>query len=718
MEERFMQYMEEGQSIYDYTDGRVETVLATVSTRYMGNNPAHCFGFCAYQAEGFKCRPDGRFDLDLSQKLSDARYGQSAWIKTKFYQEGSGSQEFLLSCYGPVEIILNGEKSYRSTVRENVNYKIKKEVTLTYKHGWNELNILCQKTASGFGCIFGVTEPRWNWLSFMAPGNERKGKLGFIYSEAFDGRRSVCDQELLWFPDLDWPEEAKCLTPAERIYEGNKKGFIYGWTSFTIPYKKDGDSVRIRLNQEGAELYLDGELALAKTDRDSGIVQMNLSAGKHDVVVRWEVSLADKECRLPILLDDAGREMAWELPAKIHGTNTSWLYLGISPEPLSTLVSRPELYQLYGKDDKFYWRLDEPSARIRPVLHNQLFGRWNYPLGVTLYGLIAVAQLLADQSLMEYARAHIRECVLLYEYSLWDKHEYGYPEINNQLATMSMLDDCGSFGSAMLELSDESTVMETKIIADDIAFYMKMIQERQPDQAFYRKCPGHYMENTLWVDDLYMSIPFLCRYYKLSGEREYLDDAANQLLLFKQYLFQPEQKIMSHVYDFKYHTDTKMPWGRGNGWCFFSITELLEVLPEAHRNYHDIRNYYNQLAEGYLALQGSRGLWHQLLTHPDSYEETSCTAMFVYGLCRGLRFGWLNGTLRDKAWLAAERGWEGITKNAIDQLGNIHGICGGSAYSFTSEYYKQELLWCENDPHGIGIVLLAGVECCKALWPE
>jgi len=33
---------------------------------------------------------------------------------------------------------------------------------------------------------------------------------------------------------------------------------------------------------------------------------------------------------------------------------------------------------------------------------------------------------------------------------------------------------------------------------------------------------------------------------------------------------------------------------------------------------------------------------------------------------------------------------------------------------FTPEYYKQELLWNLNDTHGIGIVLLAGIEVIEA----
>ena len=107
-----------------------------------------------------------------------------------------------------------------------------------------------------------------------------------------------------------------------------------------------------------------------------------------------------------------------------------------------------------------------------------------------------------------------------------------------------------------------------------------------------------------------------------------------------------------------------------------------------------------------MRLQGKSGMWHQLLTHPDSYEETSCTSMFVYGLCRGLRFGWLAENQRGDALEAVRRGWHGIISRSVDRGGNVYGICRGSSYSFTPEYYKEELLWIVNDPHGIGIVHL------------
>ena len=81
--------------------------------------------------------------------------------------------------------------------------------------------------------------------------------------------------------------------------------------------------------------------------------------------------------------------------------------------------------------------------------------------------------------------------------------------------------------------------------------------------------------------------------------------------------------------------------GRGNGWVVFSMTELLEVLPEDHPKRNDLIEFLNTLCEGYLALQDDEGMWHQVLNDHESYPETSCTSMFIYAFSRGIRFGWL-----------------------------------------------------------------------------
>ncbi|WP_028548203.1 glycoside hydrolase family 88/105 protein [Paenibacillus sp. UNC451MF] len=263
------------------------------------------------------------------------------------------------------------------------------------------------------------------------------------------------------------------------------------------------------------------------------------------------------------------------------------------------------------------------------------------------------------------------------------------------------------------DASEEDTRLtwHPRLIAERIADFMLHQLERREDGAFYRKCTGEYSENTMWADDLNMSTPFLCRYARITGCSEALDEAASQFLLFRKYLYMPDQQIMSHVYDFKYGMPTKIPWGRGNGWTLFSLTEVLEALPNDHEARAELVDFFNELCEGYAALQAASGLWHQVLNDADAYQEASCTGMFAYAFARGIRFGWLRE--KDKFLQATFRAWDGLIRHAIDRQGNVHGVCSGSRYAFTADYYKYDLLRVTNDNHGIGIMMLAGTEVAK-----
>jgi rhamnogalacturonyl hydrolase YesR len=167
------------------------------------------------------------------------------------------------------------------------------------------------------------------------------------------------------------------------------------------------------------------------------------------------------------------------------------------------------------------------------------------------------------------------------------------------------------------------------------------------------------------------------------------------------------------VYDFKRRIATGIPWGRGNGWVIFSLSELLAVLPEDHDLRPALLEMFRELCSGYLALQDESGMWRQVLNARDAYPESSCTSMFTYAFARGVRYGWLDEP--DAYVKAVFKAWEALNRISIDKAGNVHGVCRGSEFSFTPEYYKKELLWNLNDTHGIGIVLMAGVEVLKLM---
>ncbi len=102
-------------------------------------------------------------------------------------------------------------------------------------------------------------------------------------------------------------------------------------------------------------------------------------------------------------------------------------------------------------------------------------------------------------------------------------------------------------------------------------------------------------------------------------------------------------------------------------------------------------------------------MWHQVLDHPDSYEETSCTAMFVLGIARGVTNGWLDDTYRESAL----NGWKALT-NKIDSNGVVHGICRGTGVGDNLQFYFNRPT-IDNDPRGLGAVITAGIEISKLL---
>jgi rhamnogalacturonyl hydrolase YesR len=97
-------------------------------------------------------------------------------------------------------------------------------------------------------------------------------------------------------------------------------------------------------------------------------------------------------------------------------------------------------------------------------------------------------------------------------------------------------------------------------------------------------------------------------------------------------------------------------WARANGWAILAMTELLEVLPEDHPGRPAVLEIYRAHARGLATLQAKDGRWHQLLDRPDSYLETSATAIYVFSIAHGIHRGWLDplahGPMVSLAWHA------------------------------------------------------------------
>jgi len=710
-------------------------VLEVVANRYIGANPPIPFIYRAFSSAGIMQNSEGLYLLDFTDRYADSPNGSYVYAMALVWSDEERSIDGVMEPLGPVSLYLNEERLYRSSVIDELKPDGRATVPLLFQKGLNSLLIEARKTVAGFGCRFGAEEGKVRILQVLSPFSNRAGQAGWIFSEPCS--QSIYGQsqqlfpdwtadeqltKLTWHPRTDWPEVKLHNRNMERIFGYRPNAAAYARTLIEVP--SSTNAVTMSLRTHGAtSIYIEGQLSFSTAEAGTYTQQLQLTSRKQlQHVLVWNAS-GEQQWGFELTFQINNIDLPLRPPLHIHGYNGAWIYAGPIASDAEIISSEPFTAHalLKQQDEKsLYWQLDAPDLVIRPFYENAMlsnkwtvgsmsnFARWDYPLGVTMYGLLRGGKLLKRNDMMQYAIQHISICADWYQYSLWDYEQYGFPSINHQLVLIKMLDNCGSFGSAMLEAYAATGDANYAAIAEVIADFILNKLERREDGAFYRLCEGEYSANTMWADDMYMSTPFLIRYATLFNKQAALDEAAKQFLLYKSYLFIEDQKLMSHVYDFKYDRATRVPWGRGNGWVLFSLSELLERLHSDHPLYDELLSFYREYVNGIVSNQSDSGLWHQVINEPTSYKEASCTAMFVYGIARGIRFGWLDRSNDYEA--VVMRGWEGLTKHAIDRQGHVYGVCSGSRYSFAPDYYMYDLRTVVNDNHGIGIMMLAAVE--------
>ena len=706
-------YFDDSQSINAYEGTDPQAIISSLAYRYMGQNLKHGLYYRAYTNNGIVRTTDYRYLVDFNKIFPDSKDKECVWAFTKFYSAGKSSFGWDINCFGPMVVYVNGEVAYKSDIFKERYSETSTRVFMDVEEGWNDIRIQFKKTKAGFGGQFGTWIGKWDMYTLM-PTKERDGQEGFVFTELvpddyvpeFEIGMSEKNFDKKFYPVINWADDEMKKGQLTRMFGTPNGQYAVGYTK-VFADDINNTTHKFTLDTKGETVVYINKKEVFKTKGGKETFDATLPLGTYDVYVKCICNGSDWGYTLEC------DTVEFESAARVKGTDDVWMYIGTFVNDFEfPFDTASDMLHIVG-EPATYWRLDAPDTFVRPYNENTLFGRWNYPLGVTMYGLLHTAIAIGSEDIKNYIKDHVQLCIDTLEYALWDKEQYGgATSIHNLLTSIDSLDDCGSFASMMLEVNKYLGLRDVKKVSDYVGDYIYNHQSRLEDGTFFRKEMMHHFHNmTMWADDLYMSVPFLVRYSQFTGDQKYLDDAANQFFGFKKRLFMPEEKIMSHVYDFKYDSKTNVPWGRGNGWVVFSMTELLEVLPEDHPKRNDLIEFLNTLCEGYLALQDDEGMWHQVLNDHESYPETSCTSMFIYAFSRGIRFGWLKNP--EKYVKAIYKAWKGISKTSVDSNGNVYGVCRGSEFSFIADYYKYELGWNLNDTHGTGIVMLAGIEVIR-----
>jgi rhamnogalacturonyl hydrolase YesR len=333
------------------------------------------------------------------------------------------------------------------------------------------------------------------------------------------------------------------------------------------------------------------------------------------------------------------------------------------------------------------------------------FNKWQYVNGVLTTGMMQMAATLKDAKYSDYSRKNFDFIFSNLDY-FKKQYDGGVTSIEYRpVLKIGSLDDCGAMSAGLLEVYGYDKRQDYMDYMRRVGDYILNKQVKFSDGTLARTGPR---KMTIWADDLYMSVPFLARMGKLTGDNKYFDFAIQQVESFTRYLYDSTTGLYFHCFYNDVNMNGVGHWGRCNGWLALAQTQLLNYLPLDHPKRPELLRLLLRQIVGFSRYQDISGMWHQVLDRPDSYLESSVTAMFVYTVAHAVNQGWINPTYIT----IAQNGWEGLSKK-VTANGELEDVCIGTNIAEDIRFYYTRPKET-NDTHGLGAFLLAGTEMVLA----
>lgn len=292
------------------------------------------------------------------------------------------------------------------------------------------------------------------------------------------------------------------------------------------------------------------------------------------------------------------------------------------------------------------------------------FNKWEWPQGVGLYGMYKYYLKTGEKPYLQYIISWFEE-----------RMAEGIPD-RNVNTTAPML--------TLAFVAEEIHNNQMLTMCEEWAEWIMKEMPRTEEGGLQHIVSGEENPQQLWDDTLFMTVLFLAKMGVILERKDYRDEACYQFLLHAKYLTDTRTGLWYHGWTFLgRHNYAKALWARGNCWITAGIPELIEILK--------LDGFYKQYLTGILEsqvkklaeLQASSGLWNTLLDEKDSYEETSASAGFAYGILKGLHMGLLPREYQS----VAERAVEGVLQH-IDEDGTVGQVSYGTGMGTDLKHYR------------------------------
>lgn len=331
------------------------------------------------------------------------------------------------------------------------------------------------------------------------------------------------------------------------------------------------------------------------------------------------------------------------------------------------------------------------ASELPPVLH------FHYHAGVFLSGMERYYELIREEKYSRYIRAYL------------DTYVDSEGNLNHiEKESFDDLQPC----NLMYRFYDIE-VRYRKVLDEHLPLFLNW--KINPLGGFWHK--GN-RKNQMWLDSLYMAGPLAVRYGLLTNQRKYIEIIHTQLELMWKYMRDEKTGLLYHAWDYDKEAvwaDSVSGcsphfWGRALGWYVVASADISEYLGDDHMAV-DFTNHAHKLVESLLNFQDERtGMWYQVVdkvAYDGNWLETSCSCLFLYGLCNLIR----RRIIDEKYVVYADKAFNGIISEKTRLEGDdliISDICIGTGVGNYEHYIKRPTT--ENDLHGTGAFLLMCTE--------
>lgn len=342
---------------------------------------------------------------------------------------------------------------------------------------------------------------------------------------------------------------------------------------------------------------------------------------------------------------------------------------------------------------------------------------WNYEDGCVLIGLRAMYQATGDNFYLNALR------------SFTDRYIEVDGNIRNYVAAEYNLDYIPA-GCVLYTLYDKTCEPRYRKAIETLEEQLRH-QPRTPCGSFWHKA---IYPNQVWLDGLYMGLPFHANYAIRFGDESALDDIMLQFRNARKYLYDEKTGLYYHAWNETkdvFWADPKTGlspnfWTRAIGWYLMALADIYGMIPDNRTDLIDeMAALWKEAIDGMLRWQEKdSGLFYQLPALPNekrNYLETSGSLMVAYSLLKGAR---LDVLTEPEYRAAGEKILVGIELRKFtvhDGKVELHGICKGTGLGPTGnlhrngtvDYYLSEDV-VHDEQKGVGVCMMAYAEYLQA----